>query len=364
MTDRGGSQDRHDGWFPAFEAAPAPGSQPGPSGATGAADQPGAPEPGTTPPPEQPAPGPKVAPGPAPAAGPRPGGAPKPTAGPSWLSDDNPPPMWLTGDDQPAQSPAGKPPKAPKAAKPPKPPKASKAPKAPKPPKEPKAPKPAKEPKPPTAVEEPRAVKEPKPPKPPKEPKAPKPPKEPGSGRTGLLIGGAVALVAVVAGGIVLATMGSRGGNDVDGKATAAAPTSADAGAGAGAGAGTPAADWCTPSDDGTTVVGNGPGGFADGPDAIMGFEYGIFVERNATKALEHMVPNALHADQVQATAIDPIEVGTQHCLSITKSGPESYDLTITRMSDSGEKLDPPWTNRVRTATLDGRTLVVEMVPA
>src|SRR3546814_20329276 len=65
------------------------------------------------------------------------------------------------------------------------------------------------------------------------------------------------------------------------------------------------------------------PGGTGSGPDAILGFQYAFYVDRNADKARGFATPEAAatQLSTLQAGIDDGVPVGTEHCVLIRPSG-------------------------------------------
>ncbi len=113
----------------------------------------------------------------------------------------------------------------------------------------------------------------------------------------------------------------------------------------------------CRASDDGSAVRGDGPGGTDTGTHAILGFDYGYFVLRDAAAARSFVAPTATvrPVDQIQA-GIATVPVGTQHCLSITADGPDRYHVEVT--TRHGHDAPQIYQQIVTTATTAGHVLI------
>lgn len=121
---------------------------------------------------------------------------------------------------------------------------------------------------------------------------------------------------------------------------------------------GTTAALSCPSSKDGKVTVGNGPGDTASGAGAILGFQNAFYVARNGERARSFVAPDAdFSTAAVLQQAIDEhIPVGTTHCVRITESGQDTFDVDLTEHRPDGTTIVYP--QRVTTVDRGGRKLV------
>ncbi|MFE7800225.1 hypothetical protein [Nocardia sp. NPDC057440] len=99
-------------------------------------------------------------------------------------------------------------------------------------------------------------------------------------------------------------------------------------------------------------------GGTASGPDAVLSFQYGYYVERSGERAREVVAPEAtVSPASVIQRGIDSIPVGTTHCVRIVTLTDTRYSVEITEYRPGGV---PATYNKqtVTTAVVDGRTLI------
>ncbi|QNG20826.1 hypothetical protein G4H71_09640 [Rhodococcus triatomae] len=157
------------------------------------------------------------------------------------------------------------------------------------------------------------------------------------------IIGGGLALSALLIGGIAVALVNSGGSDPVAGSPTsevAPAPAVAE--------------EWCETSEEGATRSGQGPGGHTSGADAIFGFDYAYYVERDGVKAASFGAPESgLDAAAIQDGIDNHIPEGTQHCLEVTETAPGEFAVKLsTREGDR-----PVRTARqiITTTEIDGR---------
>ncbi|WP_080512494.1 hypothetical protein [Rhodococcus opacus] len=149
--------------------------------------------------------------------------------------------------------------------------------------------------------------------------------------------GAAAAVVAVVVGVVAVFTSNSEG----------TPVAAADSG-------------WCVASRDGSTVVGNGPGGTSDGVAAILAFDHAYYVARNGAKAREVATPDApLGSAEMIQRGIDSVPEGTEHCLAITETEPGRYAVTLSELRPDGST--KRYEQVVTTADRDGRTYITSI---
>ncbi|MFI6173343.1 hypothetical protein ACIBCN_41660 [Nocardia sp. NPDC051052] len=115
-------------------------------------------------------------------------------------------------------------------------------------------------------------------------------------------------------------------------------------------------------------VSGTDPGGTANGPDAILAFEYAYYVERSGYRARAVVADNAIvsPAEQIQR-GINQIPVGTRYCVQITQSrdgddGLAHWQVLLTQQYP-GEQ-PKTFTQLITTRTLASRTLITAIASA
>ncbi|QSE87000.1 hypothetical protein [Rhodococcus koreensis] len=213
----------------------------------------------------------------------------------------------------------------------------------------------------------PRPAERPNPKPTPKKP-APRPMRQP-SGRRRPMAWAAVSAVGLAAVGLVgagvwaLMPEDSTGSDEfVDGMSSMmtspANPAVPEAVSSSVVGAPAPA---CAEFSEGGVVTGAGPGGFASGPEAILGFDYAYYVDRSGARAREFTTPDAAvgTSEQLQKEGIDTIPADTRHCLRITTRAPDEYSVELTHMVPGADPV--VWTQLVRTRTEGGRTLLASI---
>ncbi len=112
---------------------------------------------------------------------------------------------------------------------------------------------------------------------------------------------------------------------------------------------------------DGTTV-GNGEGGTADGPGAILGFEYSYYTARSGGRAQNFVAPdtvNVADAAGLQAAINSEIPVGTTYCVHIVARESGLFDVDIDEYRPGGGLT--VYRQSVRTVVRDGRALLYEI---
>ncbi|WP_433609898.1 hypothetical protein [Prescottella agglutinans] len=150
---------------------------------------------------------------------------------------------------------------------------------------------------------------------------------EPG-GRKLLLIGAAVALVAIASAATVVVLQGGDTATAGTPKPVAAASTSATSSTSTSPEAAAPAPAWCAESAADGRSVGRGPGSTSDGPGVIRAFDHAYYVERDGARVASLMVaPNAVPEIQ---KFIDGVSLGTEHCVTIASTpDPNVYNVDL-----------------------------------
>ncbi|MFF0284067.1 hypothetical protein ACFYSW_27545 [Rhodococcus aetherivorans] len=132
----------------------------------------------------------------------------------------------------------------------------------------------------------------------------------PDRSRTWMLVGGGVAVLAVVSAAVVTAMTGTTDEPQVPPLPSPPAVSSSTTTTSTTASA-TPG--WCAPATEPGRIVGNGPGGRDTGPAVIQAFEHAYYVERDGQAVADLMV---LPGTDIQSF-IDAVPVGTEHCVSV-----------------------------------------------
>ena len=144
-----------------------------------------------------------------------------------------------------------------------------------------------------------------------------------------------------------------------DAVTTAAPPSTAESPAAAPVHEGTSSAP-CAESNGDRTWSGRRPGGTANGPDVIFGFQHLYYVERDAAKARALTTPDIYLAavDKLQA-GIDSVPQGTTYCLRISQTEPDLYRVVLTQFNP--DRPADVWIQTVRTRTEGDRTLIASI---
>ena len=135
------------------------------------------------------------------------------------------------------------------------------------------------------------------------------------------------------------------------------------------------AAAGCRQSRAGLSVSGTGPGGFGSGPDVILAFERGYYVDRDAVKAKDFLTGNAEGVgragirysltDDFIRRGINDVPRGTKYCVQIEPDSPDRWRVHIVEETEVVVAADPlrkPITaidQLITTVVVeDGRTLI------
>lgn len=156
-----------------------------------------------------------------------------------------------------------------------------------------------------------------------------------------MLIGIAVVVVLLIA--LVVTIVSLSGGDEPD---RASGPNST-------------AALSCPPNQGDKVVVGNGQGSTATGADAILGFQYAFYVERDGDRVRDFVADDAANISSaaiIQEAIDEKIPVGTTHCLRITEVAADTFDVDLTEHQPDGTTTVYP--QRVTTVERGGRILV------
>ncbi|MBD8055602.1 hypothetical protein [Rhodococcus ruber] len=137
----------------------------------------------------------------------------------------------------------------------------------------------------------------------------------PDRSRTWMLVGGGVAVLAVVSAAVVSAAVvtAMTGTTDEPQVPPLPSPTVVSSSTTTTSTTASATPGWCAPVTESDRVVGNGPGGRDTGPAVIQAFEHAYYVERDGQAVAELMV---LPGSDIQSF-IDAVPVGTEHCVSV-----------------------------------------------
>ncbi|MEV2223458.1 hypothetical protein AB0E01_26745 [Nocardia vinacea] len=123
--------------------------------------------------------------------------------------------------------------------------------------------------------------------------------------------------------------------------------------------ASTSAALSCPASKDGKVTVGNGRGSTSSGPEAILGFQYGFYVERSGERARTFVADDALNVSTaaiIQKGIADEIPIGARHCLRIFEVTPGTYEVDLQEFRPDGEQR--LYKQTITTVVRDGKHLL------
>ncbi|WP_216897563.1 hypothetical protein [Nocardia alni] len=160
----------------------------------------------------------------------------------------------------------------------------------------------------------------------------------------GVLYGGIAAAVVVIVVIIAVVALVLPGKNSKNTAAVTAPPPSG-------------ALD-CQAFTNATTTIGNGPGDTTSGPKAILGFEHGIYTDRNAEKALSFTVPGRFAL--TQAIIDQQYPSGVSYCLRITTLAPDTFEVEITEHHPDGTSR--VYDESIYTQTVNSKVLI-NMIP-
>ena len=171
--------------------------------------------------------------------------------------------------------------------------------------------------------------------------------------RVGVLAG-AVAAVAVVAGGAVL-VVADRGDSAAPEPTLVPATASRTASPSA-----TAPAVWCQEMSSATRVVGAGAGDLNTPAGVILYQQYAFYVLRDPDAVRSVLAPDAVAAP-VEKTkeAIDRTPAGTKHCVTITPRDASTFGVQITERYPDGKQAG--WEQTETTVQRDGRTLITSI---
>lgn len=115
----------------------------------------------------------------------------------------------------------------------------------------------------------------------------------------------------------------------------------------------------CPATSDGNVTVGNSDGGTGSGTEAILGFQYAFYVERDGDRARTFVASDAENvstAEVIQQAIDEQIPVGTTHCLRITELATDTFEVDLTEHRPDGTTT--VYRQTVTTVERDGKHLV------
>lgn len=116
----------------------------------------------------------------------------------------------------------------------------------------------------------------------------------------------------------------------------------------------------CESSAEGSVTTGNGAGDAKSTAGAVLSFQYGYYVQRDADAALKAVAKDRVVGDsKALQKGIDAVPEGTAHCVSITTGEKNSADVEITETHPDGTELVH---DQTVTTTRDGDRVVIETI--
>lgn len=120
------------------------------------------------------------------------------------------------------------------------------------------------------------------------------------------------------------------------------------------------AAQACESAVSGSITTGNGAGDAKSTAGAVLAFQYGYYVQRDADAALEAVAKDRVVGDaKALQKGIDAVPEGTTHCVSITTGDKNSAEVEITETHPDGTELVH---DQTVTTTRDGDRVVIETI--
>ncbi len=171
--------------------------------------------------------------------------------------------------------------------------------------------------------------------------------------RIGVFVGAACAVAAIAAGAVLVVTSG--------GDVAAPGPTLVPATAPQTSSTAVPTqAAWCQEMTSATRIVGAGAGDLNTPTGVILYQQYAFYVLRSADAVRSVLAPDAVAAP-VEKTkqAIDQTPAGTEHCVTITPRGPDTFGVQVTERYPDGKQAG--WEQTETTVQRDGRTLIASI---
>ena len=116
----------------------------------------------------------------------------------------------------------------------------------------------------------------------------------------------------------------------------------------------------CESSTEGSVTTGNGAGDAKSTAGAVLSFQYGYYVQRDADAALKAVAKDQVVGDtKALQKGIDSVPEGTTHCVSITTGDKNSADVKVTETHPDGTELVH---DQTVTTTRDGDRVVIETI--
>lgn len=120
------------------------------------------------------------------------------------------------------------------------------------------------------------------------------------------------------------------------------------------------AAQACESSASGPVTTGNGAGDGKSPAGAVLAFQYGYYVQRDADAALKAVAKDRIVGDSTALQkGIDAVPEGTTHCVSITTESKNTAEVEIIETHPDGTELVHEQTV---TTTRDGDRVVIETI--
>lgn len=119
-------------------------------------------------------------------------------------------------------------------------------------------------------------------------------------------------------------------------------------------------ASTCESAEEGSTTTGNDAGDSKSTAGAVLAFQYGYYVKRDAELALKAVAKDRVIGDvKALQKGIDAVPEGTKHCVSINTSGDNTAEVEITETHPDGTELVH---DQTVTTTRDGDRVVIETI--
>ncbi|AZG47038.1 hypothetical protein [Gordonia insulae] len=108
-------------------------------------------------------------------------------------------------------------------------------------------------------------------------------------------------------------------------------------------------------------TTGHDSGDQNSGPGVIKAFNYAYYTQRSAVKARSVAAPNAVASRDVMQKYIDQRPAGTQHCLSITKRGTDTYAVVLTEIPPEPGAVPIVYRQIIQTVEARGKTWILSI---
>ncbi|UGQ55200.1 hypothetical protein LRL17_30330 (plasmid) [Rhodococcus qingshengii] len=181
-------------------------------------------------------------------------------------------------------------------------------------------------------------------------------------GRAAVIGAAAAVAVFVIGGGAIAASALGGGDDDAPMNVAEIAPATTSTATTSQTPTSSVPQSWCSPSPEAGVVRGSGPGGTGSGPDAILAFDHAYYVERSGAKARALLVSDAqvksATAEELQA-GIDTIPAGTEHCVEIRPTEPNTFAVTLEQRYLDGSRVSGR--QIVKVTDVGGRTLITSI---